>query len=157
MGNCFQPEKPLPANAYSVKVIDDAYNLQGKAKGFLQITDTNVILTLNRCRPIKWPINHFETYGCAGHVFSIVASEKCPTGEAIYYAFNTEHAQELCDVFARAVSKVPFNGHKAWNKRNKSLNQSQQAGPAAESPASPPYTNSRSKPLKYLPIIQEEP
>jgi len=161
MGNCFQAEKPLPANTYSVRVINDGYNLEGQAKGLLQVTDTNLILTLqmDRHKKIEWPLKHLRRYGCDGHIFSIEAGSKCPAGEGMY-AFSTEHAQELFEVVAKTVSNrsahhdmhssvsdlensssppmVPANGHAANNKRSLESLSHRQASPAAESPASPP-------------------
>ena len=163
MGNCFQPQKPLPANTYSVRVINDGNNLEGQAKGLLQVTDTDLILTLqmDRRKKIEWPLKHLRRYGCDGHIFSIEAGSKCPAGEGMY-AFSTDHAQELFEVVAKTVSNrsahhdmhssvsdleasssppvVPANGYAAANKRSlESLSQSQrQASPAAECPASPP-------------------
>lgn len=163
MGNCFQPPKPLPANTYSVRVINDGNNLEGQAKGLLQVTDTNLILTLqmDRRKRIEWPLKHLRRYGCDGHIFSIEAGSKCPAGEGMY-AFSTDHAQELFEVVAKTVSNKsghhdmhssvsdleasssppvpPANGHTASKQRSmESLTQNQrQASPAAECPASPP-------------------
>ena len=163
MGNCFQPPKPLPANTYSVRVINDGNNLEGQAKGLLQVTDTDLILTLqmDRRKKIEWPLKHLRRYGCDGHIFSIEAGSKCPAGEGMY-AFSTDHAQDLFEVVAKTVSNrsahhdmhssvsdleasssppmLPANGHAAANKRSlESLSQNQrQASPAAECPASPP-------------------
>ena len=163
MGNCFQQPKPLPANTYSVRVINDGNNLEGQAKGFLQVTDTNLILTLqmDRRKKIEWPLKHLRRYGCDGHIFSIEAGSKCPAGEGMY-AFSTDHAQELFEVVAKTVSNrsghhdmhssvsdleasssppvPPANGHTTSNKLSlESLTQNhRQASPAAECPASPP-------------------
>ena len=163
MGNCFQPPKPLPANTYSVRVINDGNNLEGQTKGLLQVTDTNLILTLqmDRRKKIEWPLKHLRRYGCDGHIFSIEAGSKCPAGEGMY-AFSTDHAQELFEVIAKTVSNrsghheahssvsdleasssppvLPANGLAVSNKRSlESLTQSQrQASPATECPASPP-------------------
>ena len=167
MGNCFQPTKPLPANTYSVRIINDGNNLEGQAKGLLQVTDTDLILTLqmDRRKKIEWPLKHLRRYGCDGHIFSIEAGSKCPAGEGMY-AFSTDHAQELFEVVAKTVSNrsahhdmhssvsdleasssppvPPANGHAASNKRSlESLTQNhRQASPAAECPASPPSSGS---------------
>lgn len=163
MGNCFQPPKPLtlPANTYSVRVINDGNNLEGQAKGLLQVTETNLVLTLqmDRRKKIEWPLKHLRRYGCDGHIFSIEAGSKCPAGEGMY-AFSTEHAQELFEVVAKTVSNrtghhdthssvsdlegsssppvVSANGHSATNKRSVESLSQRQASPAAESSASPP-------------------
>jgi len=157
MGNCIK-SKPLPDNTYTVRVINDGQNLEGQAKGFLQVTDTNLILTLqvDRRKKIEWPLKHLRRYGCDGHIFSIEAGSKCPAGQGMY-AFSTEHAQELFEVVAKTVSNrsahhdlhssvsdleasssppIVSNGHASTKRSTESLNR--QASPAAESLASPP-------------------
>ena len=104
MGNCFYPPKSLPANTYSVRVISDGMKLEGQAKGLLQVTDTNIILQMNQRKKIEWPLKYLRSYGCNGHIFSIEAGSKCPSEEGIYYAFNSEHAQELFKAVETIVS-----------------------------------------------------
>jgi len=107
MGNCTS----APDNEFEAYYISDAGKLEfqdSKSRGKLRITDTKLLFTLKNDRSVKteWHFEHIRKCGCNtdDSLFTIDAGSKCPAGKGTYI-FNTEHAQEIYDLFNEVVAR----------------------------------------------------
>ncbi|XP_065891446.1 uncharacterized protein [Dysidea avara] len=110
MGNCIKSNS-APDNEFEVYFISDARKLDrqdSRLRGLLRITDTKLLFTLKTDKSVKteWQFEHIRKCGCNNddNIFIIDAGSKCPIGKGTYI-FNTEHAQELYDLFNEVVAR----------------------------------------------------
>jgi len=109
MGNCIKSNS-LADNEFEVFYISNMNKLhcqESRSRGVLRITDTKILFTFKTDKSIiEWQFKYIRQCGCDTdeNFFTIDVGSKCPTGKGSYF-FNTEHAQEMYNLYSEIVTR----------------------------------------------------
>ncbi|XP_041452613.1 uncharacterized protein LOC121405735 [Lytechinus variegatus] len=99
MGNdlhCLRPKNGmaggLEPNCFKVRNVNESGHVVNK--GYLEVTQTDLILHVVNADPVKWPLRCLRRYGHDTNLFSFESGRRCATGPGIY-AFKSKHAIEI--------------------------------------------------------------
>ena len=82
------------------------------SRGFLQITESDLMYFKPSKHPTRWPLDCIRRYGCTDHgeKFVFEAGRKCSTGHAIY-AFRLTRGTELVEKLREKIDKLSITNN----------------------------------------------
>ncbi|XP_054720866.1 fibroblast growth factor receptor substrate 3-like [Uloborus diversus] len=91
--------------------IFDVWNVDGDGRhlkpGWIEVTDTQLVLYQKRNIIVRWPLCGLRRYGFDSEVFSFECGRRCPTGPGVY-AFKCRRAQELFTILQESINSCPI-------------------------------------------------